>query len=344
MMKHGIACIGSTIVDEVLPVIEPGRLTYVDANKFVSPEELTGEHVQFSVGGMATNVSVNLAKLQGNYPLAIFGRIGTDYRAELIVETLKAHHIDMSGVRRDPDNETSSTEVIHFRLPNGAVERIFRHKLGAMGAFELTDVSLNALASYKIAMFGYGLLLPQLDLADNTYGTILGRLLAPTQAEGVWTALDFVSPDPQNSFKFQRYRQTLHYVDILCINEDQAGSLTELSKPEDACRALVEIYGARIAVVHCGAAGPNYAFSESTGLLVQPNIPVSDGECRGNAGAGDAFSAGFLHGMHQEWPIAKALQFAAAAAAVSLGDESCTGAMKSEAEVWEFMKVREDHV
>ncbi len=343
-MKHGIALVGSTIVDEVLPVIEPGRLTYVDATKFVAPEELAGEYVKFSVGGMATNVAVDLAKIAGNYPLAIFGRIGTDYRANLILETLETNRINSSGLRRDPENETSSTEVIHFRQSDGSVERIFRHKLGAMGAFGLEDIPLNQLAGFKIVLFGYGLLLPQFDLADETYGTVLGRILAPTQAEGVLTALDFVSPDPQNAFKFERYRQTLQYVDILCINEDQACSLTKLDSPPDACVALVQDYGAKIAVVHCGALGPNYTYSHATGLLVQPNFLVPDEQCKGNAGAGDAFCAGFLHGVHEEWPIAEALEFAAAAAAISLGDESCTGAMKHENEIKEFINHRKGHV
>jgi sugar/nucleoside kinase (ribokinase family) len=336
-MQNGIALVGSTIVDEVVPVLDPGRLSYVDANKFVSEEELAGEKVQFSVGGMATNVSVNLAKINGGYPLALFGKIGQDHRADIIVETLDAHDINRDHLIFDPRNETSSTEVIHIRLPNGTVERIFRHKLGAMGNFTLQGMDVQALSVFKIAMFGYGLLLPKLDLFDDRYGTKLGEILACTQALGVKTALDFVSPDKENLFKFLRYQKTIQYVNILCINEDQACSLTEMREPKDACVALVEEYGAKIAVVHCGANGPNYAYGESAGLVVQPNFHVPEQECKGNAGAGDAFSAGFLHGLHENWSIEKSLKFAAAAAAISLRDASCTGAMQDQHYILNFM-------
>jgi sugar/nucleoside kinase (ribokinase family) len=336
-MQNGIALVGSTIVDQVLPVVEPGRLTYVDAASFVSEDELLGERVTFSVGGMATNVSVDLAKIGGDYPIAVFGKMGTDRRADIIRKTLSEHGIDFSNIIIDPKHETSSTEVIHFRLPNGPVERIFRHTLGAMGSFDAADLDTAKLAAYKIAMFGYGLLLPQLDLQDETFGTKLGAILAETQKLGVKTALDFVSPDKKNLFKFLRYKKTIPFVNILCINEDQACSLTELANPKDACLALVEKCGAEVAVVHCGAAGPNYAFSTTTGLVVQENFKVPDHECKGNAGAGDAFSAGFLHGTHEEWPIEKSLRFAAAAAAISLGDESCTGAMQNQDYILNFM-------
>lgn len=337
-MQNGIALVGSTIVDEVVPVLDPGRLSYVDANKFVSKDELSGEKVRLSVGGMATNVSVNLAKINGGYPLALFGKIGQDHRAEIILETLDTHNINRDHLIFDPRNETSSTEVIHIRLPDGTVERIFRHKLGAMGNFTLHDMDVQALGAFRLAMFGYGLLLPQLDLFDDRYGTKLGEILARTQALGVKTALDFVSPDKENLFKFLRYQKTIQYVNILCINDDQACSLTEMNEPKDACVALVEEYGAEIAVVHCGATGPNYAYSASSGLVVQPNFYVADEECKGNAGAGDAFSAGFLHGRHEKWSVEKSIKFAAAAASISLRDVSCTGAMQNQDYILNFIK------
>ncbi|RPH92248.1 MAG: carbohydrate kinase family protein [Calditrichaeota bacterium] len=340
MIKSGIVLIGSTICDEVLPVSEPGRLSYVDAQKFVSAEELAGEELTYSVGGMATNVSVNLAKIAGGYPIALCGKIGVDHRAEIVQETLTRHHVNTDLLLIDSQNETSCTEVFHIRMTDGTIERFFRHTLGAMGGFSAPDIPVERLNSYRLAMFGYGLLLPQLDREDKEYGAVLGRILAETQRLGVETALDFVSPDRRNLFKFLRYRRALQYVDILCINEDQACSLTDMDDPQQACRKLVSEYGAGIAVVHCGAMGVNYAFSQAEGLVVQNNFIVPEDEYKGNAGAGDAFSAGFLHGRHRGWSIAESLQFAAAAAAISLGHVSCTGAMKSEAYILNYIAER----
>jgi sugar/nucleoside kinase (ribokinase family) len=338
MDKSGIILVGNTIVDELVPVLKLGQLTYIDAGKFVPDDELKGEHPKYSVGGIAANVAVNLAKIGGGYPVSVIGKIGRDDRADLIVETLRESGIDTDFLVVDEENETSWTEVLTIERPDGSIERIFRHALGAMGAFQEDDISFEVIARHKIAMFGYGLLLPQLDLADERFGTRLGGILARTQELGVTTALDFVSPTQENMFRFLRYRKAIRYVDICCINEDQAGSLTGFEKSDEACRALVEDLGAKIAVVHCGAAGPNYAYSRGGGLLVQNNFVVPKEEFKGNAGAGDAFSAGFLHGIHQGWGLSESLRFAAAAAAISLGDVSCTGAMQEERKILEHME------
>ena len=336
--RIGIALVGNCVVDELAPVISPGQLSYTDANRFVDNSELAGEDVQYSTGGMALNVAVDLAKIMGGYPLTVIGKVGKDQRAELVRQQLQAHGMSTASLIVDPQNVTSCTEVLHIRMPDGSIERIFRHALGAMGNFSAADVNFAALASHKIVMFGYGLLLPQFDLADDTHGTVMGRCLAKAQSLGLCTALDFVSPTHDNLWKFLRYRKSLQYVDVCCINEDQAGALTDEDHPERACRSLVQKLHTRIAVVHCGAQGPNYAFSEKDGLFIQPNFLVAENAYKGNTGAGDAFSAGFLHSLHQNWPLPTCLKFAAAAAAISLADVSATGAMKSEAEIIDYME------
>lgn len=336
--KEGIVLVGTALVDEILPVIEPGQLYYMDAHKFVDDTELAPVEVQASVGGMALNVGVDLAKINGGYSVAVIGKVGEDARADLIRQTLRENKIDDANLIVDPGHPTSGTQVLYIRMPDGKIERFFQHWLGAMGSVDLDDIDVSRLANFKIAMFGYGLLLPKLDLHDDEFGTRLGRVLAATQKLGVKTAIDFVSPNTENEFKFHRYRDSLRYVDYISINDDQACSLAQTSDPAQACQALVEDFSAKTAVVHCGARGPNFAYSMTTGLLTQDNFYVSEHDNKGNAGAGDAFAAGFLHGCHREWPLADSLRFAAAAAAVSLGDPSCTGAMQPEAAILNFME------
>jgi len=338
MEKRGVALVGSCLVDELLPVVHPGELTYVDADRFVSDTELKAERRQHSVGGMALNVGVDLAKIAAGYPVAVIGKVGADARADLIRQILHQHGISSDFLLVDPLHETSWTQVIYVQMADERIERIFRHTLGAMGAFRPEEVILEPLADYRIVMVGYGLLLPQFDLEEAQVGTRMALLLQRLQQAGHLTAVDFVSPSAENLFKFIRYRQTLKYVDICCINDDQAMALAGCTNPAAACRALVDRHGAGMAVVHCGAVGPNYAYRAGQTLIQRPNFVVKPEEIAGNAGAGDAFSAGFLHGFHQRWEIERCLDFAAAAAAISLRDASTTGAMRSEAEILTFMQ------
>ena len=336
--QNGIVLIGSTLVDELIPVLGPGELTYVDANRFVPDSELKGEKISFSVGGMALNVAVNLAKIGGRYPVAVCGRVGRDHRARLIRSILRQHDIDDTMLVEDSEFESSWTEVLNLRLAGGELERVFRHTLGAMGRFNGADIPFDRLSAFRIALCGYGLLLPSLDLEDAEFGTALGRVLAEIKQRGVRTAIDFVSPGPENLFKFRRYRRALSWVDICCINDDQARALTDEPSAEKACRILVAEMDVGLAVIHCGAEGPNYGYDAESGLCVQPNYRVEPEHYKGNAGAGDAFSAGLLHGLHQAWSLGESMRFAAAAAAVSLGDVSCTGAMRNQREIQRFME------
>jgi len=49
---------------------------------------------------------------------------------------------------------------------------------------------------------------------------------------------------------------------------------------------------------------------------------------KGAAGAGDAFAAGFLFGIHEGWKLEQCLELATCAAAVSLGDVTCSEAIQ----------------
>ena len=142
------------------------------------------------------------------------------------------------------------------------------------------------------------------------YGTKTGKVLSNLQKSGVQTCIDFISPSQENLFKFYRYRKTIKYVDICCINEDQAGALTEIPNPEQACQALVDKLGAKIAIVHCGAEGPNYAYTKQDGLLIQQNFKVAEEDYKGNAGAGDAFTAAMIFARLRDWPLPRIAEFA----------------------------------
>ena len=110
--KEGIALVGTALVDEILPVIEPGQLYYMDAHKFVDDTEVAPVEVQASVGGMALNVGVDLAKINGGYPVAVIGKVGEDARADLIRQTLRNNNILDTDLIIDPGHPTSGTQVL----------------------------------------------------------------------------------------------------------------------------------------------------------------------------------------------------------------------------------------
>jgi sugar/nucleoside kinase (ribokinase family) len=65
----------------------------------------------------------------------------------------------------------------------------------------------------------------------------------------------------------------------------------------------------------------------------QPSLKVPVKAIAGSAGAGDAFAAGVLLGLHEGWDLQKSLLTGVCAAAASLSDPTCTGGMKTLAQV-----------
>jgi len=289
---------------------------------------------------MALNNSVNIAKMGAEFPVRVVGKIGNDENGGRIRAILGANGLDDGFLIETPEHPTSTTQVLYVSDTSGIINRTFRHYFGAMGNFDPGEVDIDLLSDLRIVMVGYCLLLPRFDQPDATHGARIGHVLERLQCAGVTTCVDFVTPKRDRWWKFERFKKTLRWIDILSIGEDQAEGLTGIADEESAARALVETYGVGTAIVHCGDKGINYLYNGDSGLIRQSIFDVPPEEYAGNTGAGDAFTTGFLYGIHERWDMVESLKFATAAAAVSLGSLTCTDAMRNAAFIREYMQSR----
>jgi sugar/nucleoside kinase (ribokinase family) len=62
---------------------------------------------------------------------------------------------------------------------------------------------------------------------------------------------------------------------------------------------------------------------------IQASLQLPAGFSRGATGAGDAFAAGLLYGLHEGWPLQKRLLLAVSVAASSLADPTPSAAVLS---------------
>lgn len=339
--KNGIGFIGSVVVDVVSEVLEPGNLVYSDGDRYLTGEDYETEKIEYSVGGLGTNNSINLAKMGVTYPIRVIGKIGSDENGKRIRKTLKKNGISDKFLIETDDHPTSTTHVIYIKVSEEIINRTFRYFFGAMGSFTLDDIDYTVLEGLKIVMVGYCLLVPHFDKVDMEYGAAIGRILEKIRDIGIITCIDFVTPKRDRWWKYKRFRKTLKWADILSIGEDQAEGITGISNEKTAVKSFVEDYGVKIAVVHCGDKGVNYFYSANTGLITQRIFKVLPEEYAGNVGAGDAFTSGLIHGIHEGWDEAKSLKYATAAAAISLGSLTTTDAMQKEEYIIEYMNTRE---
>ncbi|MDQ3388059.1 MAG: carbohydrate kinase family protein [Gemmatimonadota bacterium] len=271
-------------------------------------------------GGSPYNLLKDLAKLGAPFPLAGVGVVGEDEAGSFILEECRAHGIDTAAVRRTTDDATSFTEVMTVRSTG---RRTFFHRPGANRLLGEGDFPLRT-SGARILHLGYLLLLDALDAPDSEGDTGAARLFREARTLGFKTSADVVSESGD------RLRAVVHPslpgIDYFFLNELEAERLTgAATRPGgDACwnaisRAasiLLERGVNELVCVHLpeGALARDRRGSEHRQLSV--DLPA--GRIQGAVGAGDAFAAGVLLGLHEGWPVDRSLRLGVCAAAACL--------------------------
>ncbi|TXI01490.1 MAG: carbohydrate kinase family protein [Rhizobium sp.] len=329
----GIVCAGNFIVDRVHTLSywpEQGDLAHI-------------VHQDVGVGGGAANVVTDLASLRFPGKLAAAGCIGADIDGEIVRTRLQSACIDIGGLRELPDRATAHTHVMNVPGQN----RTFFYHGGANDAVTDAFVSpaLFAGAGYRLFYLGYLMLLPGLDAIDADGRSGASRLLEAARDAGLTTCVDFVSStDPQFATKVGA---ALPYCDFLIINELEAGRATGVTV-RDGKGALDEtallLAGERLLAAGVGKAAIIHApeicfwFASGAAPVVSRSRPINPADIVSTVGAGDAFCAAVLYGLHEDWPVERICAIAHAAAARCLGGATATDGIPDMATLLEDMK------
>lgn len=319
--RKGLLAGGNWIIDQVKLVdVYPQR------------EQLANIRSQSEgTGGAPYNVLVDLAVLGAPFPLMAAGLVGKDALGERILADCRKHGIDAKHLRTTPLAPTSYTDVMTEE--NGGT-RTFFHMRGANALWKGEDLNFSRVKA-RVFHLGYLLLLDELDRPDKVHGTRAAALLAAAQEAGLRTSVDVVSED-SNRFA-QIVAPALKHVDYCILNEIEAAKTTgfkirtadgklDTVSLRHAAGALLQMGVKELVIVHF----PEGAFARTrkgddhwrSSLNLPPKYIA------GTAGAGDAFCAGALLGLHEGWDLGKCLEAGVCAAAASLSHPTCTAGMK----------------
>jgi sugar/nucleoside kinase (ribokinase family) len=319
---RGIMAAGNWIRDQVKII-----------DVYPQPEQLGNILSQSEgTGGAAYNVLIDLARSGAPFPLFAAGMVGRDPLGERILEDCKRHKIDTHHLSSTAKAPTSYTDVMTER---GHGRRTFFHARGANALWCGADLDFTVTRP-RILHLGYLLLLDALDESDARYGTKAARLLDSAQAVGIKTSVDVVSEDSDRFAKI--VNPALKHVDYCILNEIEAGKTTgfRVRQPggkldtvalRHAAGALLQQGVRELVVVHF----PEGAFARTRkGTdFWQSSLKLPAKHVAGTAGAGDAFCAGVLLGLHEGWEMSRCLLTGVCIAAASLSDATCTAGVKS---------------
>lgn len=313
-MKKGIAVAGTILVDKINEI-----------SAYPNVGELTKiSRVQTSVGGCVPNVAIDLKRISPDLTVRAIGKIGADAEGEFIQNVLRQNGVDIDLLSVG-QGKTSFTEVMS--VTGG--QRTFFTYAGTNATFGIDDVPIENI-DVKMLHLGYFLLL---DKIDNGEGA---ALLERAQRSGVKTSIDLVS---ENSDRYALILPCLPYTDNLIVNETEAGKLTGIEPSRETMRAICErlkAYGVKERViVHC----PEYAACLNVNAyMVVPSYDLPKNFIQGTTGAGDAFCAGALYAIHEDFDDKTLLEFASAVAAAALSKADATSGVTSKAEIEKMSK------
>lgn len=279
-------------------------------------------------GGCAYNLLKALAKMECAFPLSGVGLIGDDPDGEWILNDCREHGIDVQFLGKTAKAGTSFGDVMTVESTG---RRTFFHYPGANALLSESDFDLPQ-SSARIFHLGYLALLAGLDARDAENRTGASRLFEQAGKLGMVTMADLVS-NPVGSFS-AIIDPSLPWLDYILLNEFEASRLLEKPMPQEtegevsaswlmnAAEQILERGVREAAIIHT----PRGAVSASrkNGCFSRGSVRFPREAIRGAVGAGDAFGAGCVFGIHEGWAMQETLELAVCSAASSLRSATCS--------------------
>jgi sugar/nucleoside kinase (ribokinase family) len=307
--RFPVVCAGLVVADHLCPPLDH----LPRAGELVTIDELV-----LNIGGGAANTAVDLARL--GITATIRARVGDDIFGRFATETLRAHNVDTSALKIDPELATSQTLIVNVR----GQDRRFIHCVGANTGFVAADLDAVLEYSPRVLHIGYFLILPRLDAGE------LAERFARARQIGTITVLDVATPGPGNYL--EPLKVVLPHTDVFVPNADEAELILGETDPIRQAHLFHDM-GARHVVITRGEHG---VVSVSDDLQVKlGTYPVSfvDG-----SGGGDAFNAGYIVGLLEGRSELECLKLASAVGASCVRSVGTTAGVFTRAEAEDFMR------
>lgn len=314
--------------------IVTGGTWCADHNKLVSRwpgEEELVEILQNEVrgGGSACNLAIDMKRLDPDMPVSTIGLVGDDEDGRLLVGEADAVGIDRTNLIMADGGRTAHTDAFtaadtgrrtHLYLPGTAAKLTPNY-------FDFSQVTA------RILHLGLPGVHPKLDAswADDANGWV--TILKMARAEGIATNLELCSIPAERIATI--VRPCLPHLDLLVVNDYEIaaiaghdtghGSSVGADQCIEAARHVIDKGAMQLVVVHFPMGA--IAVDANGALYTKASVKIPQGEIRGTNGAGDAFAAGLIYGLHQEWNVEPALELAHASAAASIRGLGTTDAV-----------------
>jgi sugar/nucleoside kinase (ribokinase family) len=298
----------------------------VDFNKSIArwPDEDTSNEVlaiDRDGGGSGFNMALDLKRLDPAFPVEAMGVVGDDDLGRFLFGKCDAHGVARAALHALPGGATMSVDAFNVRA-NGRRTHFYHQGVAAEMTPECFDFSST---SARILHLG----LPGAHKAmDRPWGgEANGWVAVLRKARAARLAANLELMTTAAARLAELGRPCLPYLDWLIVNDYEIGALVGRetrrtdgsADPAAVARAIddaLALGSMQWAAAHFPEGAVACARDGSRVALGSVALPAS--AIAGANGAGDAFAAGMLYALHEQWPIRECLELAHASAAASM--------------------------
>src|SRR5580658_4075234 len=312
----------------------------VDFNKSIArwPDEDTSNEVlaiDRDGGGSGFNMALDLKRLDPSLPVEAMGLVGDDDLGRFLFGQCDAHGVARAALKALPGGATMSVDAFNVQA-NGRRTHFYHQGVAAEMTPDCFDFSSTRARIVHLGLPGAHKAMDR-PWRGEANGWV--AVLRKARAFGLSANLELMTTRAERLAELGR--PCLPHLDWLIVNDYEIGALagretrrgdgsTDAAAVANAIDETLALGAMRWAAAHFpeGAVvgGRDGAHVALGSVAVPPSAVV------GANGAGDAFAAGMLYGLHEQWPILKCLELGHASAAASMRAMSTTAGVATVAE------------
>ncbi len=311
----------------------------VDFNKSIADwpaEDTTNEVLAMDRqgGGSACNMAIDLKRLDPAFPVETMGVVGDDDNARFLFAQCDAFGVERKGLVGLPGGATMSVDAFNV-ISTGRRTHFYHQGVAALMNPEHFDFSHSRARFLHLGLPGAHVRMdaPWREDANGWVTT-----LRAARRCGLVTNLELMSIARAKVAALAR--PCLPHLDMLIVNDFEIGALTDI-ETRDANganpKAVARAVDAALSLGAMGLVAAHFpegaiAATREGGRYALGSVAAPGDAIVGVNGAGDAFAAGLLYGLHEGWPIEQGLRLGHACAAASMRAVSTTGGVAPVAE------------
>ena len=318
----------------------------VDFNKSIArwPEEDTSNEVlaiDRQNGGSGSNMAFDLKRLDPGLPVEAMGVVGDDDLGRFLFDECDARGIDRAALRARPGGATMSVDAFNVKA-NGRRTHFYHQGVAAEMTPDDFDFSSTGARILHLGLPGAHKAMDR-PWRGEANGWV--AVLRKARGAGLPANLELMTTGADRLAELGR--PCLPHLDYLIVNDYEIGALAQRetrradgsTDPAAVARAIEDVLALgplRWAAAHF----PQGAVvgGRDGSRLAMGSVALPASAIAGANGAGDAFAAGMLYGLHEQWPIVECLQLGHACAAASMHAVSTTGGVAPVAECLKLAK------